>query len=218
MKISYVFYYILVIQRNIAHDINATTGTVIIQADTILKIISLLTYISFLLWCFLSKYSLKNHIQKIHQIAIWVELTGNHNWLARITVIAADKAIQKALTWSISVISHQTLLIILGQNRYNHIAIQNHHIDIIQKGISAFVETHQFTTLSYIQAKGQTAFATSLAQCAKVSNATENIRGIENNLFTDSLVLKIHTFSFFNILLTTKNTIIEITNHINQAW
>jgi hypothetical protein len=88
---------------------------VITHAATIFQINSLFTYLSSGFLVFLSSHSLKNHTQKIHHNAMCVEETGNHNCDAIITVIAAANAIENALTLSSSVISFQTVLIILGQ-------------------------------------------------------------------------------------------------------
>jgi len=65
-----------------------------------------------------------------------------------ITVIAADKAIQKALIWSSSVISPHTVLIILGPNTASHTAIPAPQISKIQSGIIAFPEIPQCITES----------------------------------------------------------------------
>jgi hypothetical protein len=88
---------------------------------------------------------------------------------------------------SSSVISLQTVFIILGQNIANQTAIQPHHINITHIGIQTLVETVALTAASYIALSGQIAFATSLAQCAKDNNAAENIKGIVNKLLIDSL-------------------------------
>lgn len=134
--------------KNIAPDKNATTGTVISHAATIFLSIDLSTKHSFFLCSLLWRYSLKNHTQKTQPIAIWVELTGNHNWLASITVRAADKAIQNALTWSSSVISHHTALISFGQNNNNQNDSQVHHKSIIQNGIPTLQEIEEFISES----------------------------------------------------------------------
>ncbi len=180
-------------------EINATIGTVINQAEIILNIIFLWTNFSFLPCCFLWRYSLKNHTQKTQPMATWVVLTGNHNWLANITVIAADKAIQKALIWSNSVISVPTAFIILGQKRSNQKDKPVHHKSNIQKGTQTLQFIQELTKESYIAAKGQIALATSFDQWAKVNKTTANTRGILKSLATHFLSLEIFDV-FFHIL------------------
>ena len=112
------------------------------------------------------------------------------------TVIAAAKAIEKALILSSSVISCQTVLMILGQYKANQKDIHNQPKANIQVCIQTFAETCQLITASYIQAIGQIAFATSFAQCAKLSNKTEKTKGIVKSIFILSLLFS-NLFVFF---------------------
>jgi len=130
------------------HERVATAGTVISQAAIIFFNIDLSTSLAFLPCSFLWRYSLRNHTPNTQPSAICVELTGSHNWLAIITVIAADRAIQKALIWSSSVISPQTVLIILGQNSASPIAIPVPPISNIHIGIFTAEDIQPFITES----------------------------------------------------------------------
>jgi len=216
---SQLFYFIinrLLNSINIIPEINATTGTVITQAAIIFHISSLFTYFSSGFLVFLSSHSLKNHTQNIQPRAIWVELTGKPSCEAIITVIAAAKAIENALTLSNSVISFQTVFIILGQYNASQNVIHNPPSTKIHVCIPTFAETCQLITASYIQAIGQIAFATSFAQCAKLRSNTEKINGIVNIKFTDSLLF----FSFlvlFRYVLVIANIIDATTIPIPAA-
>lgn len=138
---------------------------------------------------FLFKYSLNIQIQNIAHNVIWVEDTGSHIAEANSTVDAAAIAIQKALTWSIFVMSFHTVLISLGQNVANQIDNHNHHIIIIHRGTQiSFHKSNQVELIvSYIAENGHIALDTSFDQWAKHNKDTATINGILNNLLTKFL-------------------------------
>ena len=98
-----------------------------------------------------------------------------------ITVIAADKATEKALIWFSLVISLQTVFISLHQKTSNHQDIHKAQIIITQRDIPTLSGFNcQLFITSFMAARGHIAFATSFAQCAKLSKLTANIRGMLN--------------------------------------
>jgi hypothetical protein len=96
------------------------------------------------------------------------------------------------------VISFQTDFINLDQKTINHHASENAHNNIIHVGISTHHHAMlQFLIVSYIDAIGHIAFATSFDQCANDNRATANIKGTLNSLLTNFLLsLKNEFFCF----------------------
>lgn len=122
--------------------------------------------------------SRSNPTPKIQPSAICVELTGKPSWLAKITVIAAAKATENALTWFSFVISQPTVAISLLPKIIKPRERPAAHKNIIQKGIETLsVFKPADWIVSLIATNGHIALATSFAPCAKESKATAHISG-----------------------------------------
>lgn len=162
--------------------------------------------------------SLNKPTPNIHQSAIWVELTGSPNWLARITVIAAASATEKALTWFNFVISPPTVAISLLQNIINPNDNPAAPRNIIQNGIETLsVVSPADWIVSLIATSGQIAFATSLAPWANDKRATAQIRGRLNNLLMFFLLFCNNDLCFLRYILVKIMVEIQTTTHKNSA-
>lgn len=129
-------------------------------------------------------------------MAIWVELTGSQRADAMITVIAAESATEKALSWLSLVICFPTVCISPAQNTASPMASPTAQRVIIQKGIpTCHHAIAPAFTISFMAASGPIAFATSFAPCAKLRSPTANISGILKSLLINFLeFLKIADF------------------------